>query len=144
MCRGFNFRDNLVFSLAAAKSFHLLCCKWPGLYCVTGLRDEDMLTLSDCTGFVAKPCFWWDGSLIETPANVHFVVPNNKSFSKRKWSSWFNPVALSSCPLAAPVRHMAFGVPGGSSNMTYFVLCGGGLTAAVVYVSIWESPFRIL
>lgn len=36
----------------------------------------------------------------------------------------------------APVRHMAFGVPGGSTNMTYFVLCGGGLTAAVVYVSI--------
>ncbi|XP_026159581.1 induced stolen tip protein TUB8-like isoform X2 [Mastacembelus armatus] len=33
----------------------------------------------------------------------------------------------------APVRHMAFGVPGGSSNMTYFLLCGGGLTAAVVY-----------
>ncbi|XP_037115678.1 fibrous sheath CABYR-binding protein isoform X2 [Syngnathus acus] len=33
----------------------------------------------------------------------------------------------------APVRHMAFGVPGGSTNMTYFVLCGGGLTAAVVY-----------
>lgn len=31
---------------------------------------------------------------------------------------------------------MAFGVPGGSSNMTYFVLCGGGLTAAVVYVSV--------
>ncbi|XP_022611476.1 uncharacterized protein LOC111229426 isoform X2 [Seriola dumerili] len=34
---------------------------------------------------------------------------------------------------AAPVRHMAFGVPGGSTNMTYFLLCGGGLTAAVVY-----------
>ncbi|XP_061626000.1 fibrous sheath CABYR-binding protein [Phyllopteryx taeniolatus] len=33
----------------------------------------------------------------------------------------------------SPVRHMAFGVPGGSTNMTYFVLCGGGLTAAVVY-----------
>ncbi|XP_061736805.1 uncharacterized protein mgarpb isoform X2 [Nerophis ophidion] len=33
----------------------------------------------------------------------------------------------------APVRHMALGVPGGSTNMTYFVLCGGGLTAAVVY-----------
>ncbi|XP_051939287.1 fibrous sheath CABYR-binding protein isoform X1 [Hippocampus zosterae] len=33
----------------------------------------------------------------------------------------------------APVRHMAFGVPGGSTNMTYFVVCGGGLTAAVVY-----------
>ncbi|XP_018556499.1 protein MGARP [Lates calcarifer] len=33
----------------------------------------------------------------------------------------------------APVRHMAFGVPGGSTNMTYFLLCGGGLTAAVVY-----------
>lgn len=31
---------------------------------------------------------------------------------------------------------MAFGVPGGSTNMAYFVLCGGGLTAAVVYVSI--------
>ncbi|AWP06328.1 AIF-MLS domain containing protein isoform 2 [Scophthalmus maximus] len=28
---------------------------------------------------------------------------------------------------------MAFGVPGGSTNMTYFLLCGGGLTAAVVY-----------
>ncbi|XP_077428095.1 uncharacterized protein mgarpb isoform X1 [Vanacampus margaritifer] len=35
--------------------------------------------------------------------------------------------------LKAPVRHMAFGVPGGSTNMTYFVVCGGGLTAAVVY-----------
>ncbi|XP_045904449.1 dextranase-like [Micropterus dolomieu] len=34
---------------------------------------------------------------------------------------------------AAPVRYMAFGVPGGSTNMAYFVLCGGGLTAAVVY-----------
>nr|XP_040042390.1 fibrous sheath CABYR-binding protein-like isoform X2 [Gasterosteus aculeatus aculeatus] len=33
----------------------------------------------------------------------------------------------------APVRHMAFGVPGGSSNMAYIVLCGGGVTAAVVY-----------
>ncbi|XP_077460682.1 uncharacterized protein mgarpb isoform X2 [Stigmatopora argus] len=33
----------------------------------------------------------------------------------------------------APVRHMAMGVPGGSSNMTYIVLCGGSLTAAVVY-----------
>ncbi|XP_057700757.1 neurofilament medium polypeptide [Corythoichthys intestinalis] len=33
----------------------------------------------------------------------------------------------------APVRHMAFGVPGGSPNMTYVVLCGGSLTAAVVY-----------
>lgn len=36
---------------------------------------------------------------------------------------------------------MAFGVPGGSTNMTYFVLCGGGLTAAVVYVSI-RSGYR--
>lgn len=43
------------------------------------------------------------------------------------------------CPSAAPVRHMAFGIPGGSTNMTYFVLCGGGLTAAVVYVSITVS-----
>ncbi|XP_040042389.2 uncharacterized protein mgarpb isoform X1 [Gasterosteus aculeatus] len=34
---------------------------------------------------------------------------------------------------AAPVRHMAFGIPGGSSNMAYIVLCGGGVTAAVVY-----------
>ncbi|XP_026216145.1 testis-specific gene A8 protein isoform X2 [Anabas testudineus] len=33
----------------------------------------------------------------------------------------------------APVRLMSFGVPGGSTNMTYFLLCGGGLTAAVVY-----------
>ncbi|KAK5621822.1 hypothetical protein CRENBAI_011409 [Crenichthys baileyi] len=33
----------------------------------------------------------------------------------------------------APMRHMAFGIPGGSSNMAYVVLCGGGLTAAVVY-----------
>ncbi|XP_037329067.2 fibrous sheath CABYR-binding protein-like isoform X2 [Pungitius pungitius] len=33
----------------------------------------------------------------------------------------------------APVRHMAIGVPGGSSNVAYIVLCGGGLTAAVVY-----------
>lgn len=31
---------------------------------------------------------------------------------------------------------MSFGVPGGSFNTTYFVLCGGGLTAALVYVSI--------
>lgn len=36
----------------------------------------------------------------------------------------------------APVRHMASGLPGGSFNTTYFVLCGGGLTAALVYVSI--------
>ncbi|KAF7218005.1 protein MGARP [Nothobranchius furzeri] len=41
----------------------------------------------------------------------------------------FSPASRNS----APVRHMAFGVPGGSINMTYFVLCGGGLTAAVVY-----------
>ncbi|RVE76349.1 hypothetical protein OJAV_G00009390 [Oryzias javanicus] len=34
---------------------------------------------------------------------------------------------------APPVRRMAFGVPGGSTNVAYFVLCGGGLTAAVVY-----------
>ncbi|XP_077575412.1 uncharacterized protein mgarpb isoform X2 [Stigmatopora nigra] len=33
----------------------------------------------------------------------------------------------------APVRHMAMGVPGGSPNLTYIVLCGGSLTAAVVY-----------
>ncbi|XP_043968886.1 fruit protein pKIWI501-like [Gambusia affinis] len=33
----------------------------------------------------------------------------------------------------APVRHMALGVPGGSTNLAYVVLCGGGLTAAVVY-----------
>lgn len=26
-CRGFNLGDNLVFSLAATKSFHLLCYK---------------------------------------------------------------------------------------------------------------------
>ncbi|XP_031723029.1 induced stolen tip protein TUB8-like isoform X2 [Anarrhichthys ocellatus] len=36
-------------------------------------------------------------------------------------------------PTSRNVRHMAFGVPGGSSNMAYFVLCGGGLTAAVIY-----------
>lgn len=36
----------------------------------------------------------------------------------------------------APVRHMASGLPGGSFNTTYFVLCGGGLTAALVYVSM--------
>ncbi|MEQ2249291.1 hypothetical protein ILYODFUR_027771 [Ilyodon furcidens] len=36
----------------------------------------------------------------------------------------------------APVRHLAFGIPGGSSNLAYVVLCGGGVTAAVVYVSI--------
>ncbi|KAL1023861.1 hypothetical protein UPYG_G00047450 [Umbra pygmaea] len=31
-------------------------------------------------------------------------------------------------------RHMSFGIPGGSAtNMAYVVLCGGGLTAAVVY-----------
>lgn len=35
----------------------------------------------------------------------------------------------------APVRNMASGLPGGSFNTTYFVLCGGGLTAALVYVS---------
>ncbi|XP_056892273.1 translation initiation factor IF-2-like isoform X1 [Takifugu flavidus] len=33
----------------------------------------------------------------------------------------------------APVRLMASGLPGGSFNTTYFVLCGGGLTAALVY-----------
>lgn len=42
----------------------------------------------------------------------------------------------------APVRHMALGVPGGSFNKTYFVLCGGGLTAALVYVSIGEVAAR--
>ncbi|CAB1327367.1 unnamed protein product [Coregonus sp. 'balchen'] len=37
-------------------------------------------------------------------------------------------------PLSRNVRQMSFGIPGGSStNMAYFVLCGGGLTAAVVY-----------
>uniref|UniRef100_A0A1A8FW10 RAB33B, member RAS oncogene family n=1 Tax=Nothobranchius korthausae TaxID=1143690 RepID=A0A1A8FW10_9TELE len=41
----------------------------------------------------------------------------------------FSPASRNS----APVRRMAFGVPGVSTNMTYFVLCGGGLTAAVVY-----------
>lgn len=39
----------------------------------------------------------------------------------------------------APGRHMASGLPGGSFNTTYFVLCGGGLTAALVYVSTGES-----
>eukprot|EP00066_Takifugu_rubripes_P021449 XP_011610715.1 PREDICTED: uncharacterized protein LOC101068179 isoform X10 [Takifugu rubripes] len=34
---------------------------------------------------------------------------------------------------AVPARKMSFGVPGGSFNTTYFVLCGGGLTAALVY-----------
>eukprot|EP00066_Takifugu_rubripes_P021469 XP_011610735.1 PREDICTED: skin secretory protein xP2-like isoform X1 [Takifugu rubripes] len=33
----------------------------------------------------------------------------------------------------APVRLLASGLPGGSFNTTYFVLCGGGLTAALVY-----------
>ncbi|XP_058497570.1 cytochrome c1-like isoform X2 [Solea solea] len=37
------------------------------------------------------------------------------------------------CRDAVSVRHMAFGIPGGSTSMTYFLLCGGGLTAAVVY-----------
>lgn len=61
---------------------------------------------------------------------------------------WINVFITSSpdnctrvCLSTAPVRHMAFGVPGGSTNMTYFVLCGGGLTAAVVYVSI-RSGYR--
>ncbi|XP_034045046.1 uncharacterized protein LOC117527019 isoform X2 [Thalassophryne amazonica] len=30
-------------------------------------------------------------------------------------------------------RHASFGVPGGSTNLTYYVLCGGSLTAAMVY-----------
>lgn len=47
--RGFNLRDNSVFSLAAAKSFHLVCCKLPEQHCVTGLKDGDMLTLSECS-----------------------------------------------------------------------------------------------
>jgi hypothetical protein len=35
-----------------------------------------------------------------------------------------------------PVRQMSVGIPGGSAtNVAYAVLCGGGLTAAVVYVS---------
>lgn len=49
-----------------------------------------------------------------------------------------NPLFFCLCLSAVPVRHMAFGVPGGSTNMAYFVLCGGGLTAAVVYVSIYD------
>ncbi|XP_035993035.1 fibrous sheath CABYR-binding protein [Fundulus heteroclitus] len=57
-------------------------------------------------------------------------------FCRRAWQTvgplarWLlKPISRST----APVRHMAFGVPGGSSNMAYVVLCGGGLTAAVVY-----------
>ncbi|KAM4595402.1 uncharacterized protein mgarpb [Fundulus diaphanus] len=57
-------------------------------------------------------------------------------FCRRAWqrvgplARWLlKPISRST----APVRHMAFGVPGGSSNMAYVVLCGGGLTAAVVY-----------
>ncbi|KAM4750885.1 uncharacterized protein mgarpb [Anableps anableps] len=57
-------------------------------------------------------------------------------FYRRAWqrvgplARWLlKPISKST----APVRHMAFGVPGGSSNMAYIVLCGGGLTAAVVY-----------
>jgi len=34
---------------------------------------------------------------------------------------------------------MSFGVPSSSSNMAYVVLGGGGLTAAVVYVSVCYS-----
>lgn len=60
------------------------------------------------------------------------------------WGSSFQPnvVLLPMCLSAAPVRHMAFGVPGGSSNMAYIVLCGGGVTAAVVYVSICSSDLH--
>ncbi|XP_041789499.1 fibrous sheath CABYR-binding protein isoform X4 [Chelmon rostratus] len=57
-------------------------------------------------------------------------------FCRRAWQRLgplarraFNPASRN----AAPVRHMAFGVPGGSSNTAYLVLCGGGLTAAAVY-----------
>ncbi|KAK2815648.1 hypothetical protein Q5P01_026115 [Channa striata] len=57
-------------------------------------------------------------------------------FCRRAWQR-IGPLARSSftppCRNAAPVRHMSFGVPGGSTNMTYVILCGGGLTAAVVY-----------
>ncbi|XP_030004221.1 uncharacterized protein mgarpb isoform X4 [Sphaeramia orbicularis] len=45
---------------------------------------------------------------------------------------------------SAPVRHMAFGVPGGSNNMMYFVLCGGGFTAALVYAYKTVSDDSVL
>ncbi|XP_029019423.1 fibrous sheath CABYR-binding protein isoform X2 [Betta splendens] len=56
-------------------------------------------------------------------------------FCRRAWQR-VGPLAWRSLNLpcrSAPVRHMSSGVPGGSSNMTYFILCGGGLTAAVIY-----------
>ncbi|XP_030586369.1 fibrous sheath CABYR-binding protein isoform X2 [Archocentrus centrarchus] len=56
-------------------------------------------------------------------------------FCRRAWQR-VGPLArraFKPAPRYTPVRHMAFGVPGGSTNMTYFVLCGGGLTAAFVY-----------
>nr|XP_019939368.1 PREDICTED: skin secretory protein xP2-like [Paralichthys olivaceus] len=56
-------------------------------------------------------------------------------FCRRAWQR-VGPLArkvLRPTSRNAPVRHMAFGIPGGSTNMTYFLLCGGGLTAAVVY-----------
>lgn len=109
-------------------SIHSPACEWPGLDCVTGLRDVDMFTLSECGSPAAK-----------SSPTVSALTEIPKIQSRALWNQRFplQPVtAVLPCLTAPPVRHMAFGVPGGSSNMTYFVLCGGGLTAAVVYVSV--------
>ncbi|CAL8331309.1 unnamed protein product [Merluccius merluccius] len=56
-------------------------------------------------------------------------------FCRRAWHR-LGPLARRAADPAmrnvAPVRHMAYGIPG-TNNMAYFVLCGGGLTAAMVY-----------
>lgn len=121
-----------------------------GLYCVTGLRDGDMLTLlMHCSS--CPSCLWWSDSFLnkinsqsiravvvsihDSPVLVLILILITSFIT----SSPDNCTRV--CLSTAPVRHMAFGVPGGSTNMTYFVLCGGGLTAAVVYVSI-RSGYR--
>nr|XP_020451856.1 uncharacterized protein LOC109957940 [Monopterus albus] len=56
-------------------------------------------------------------------------------FSRRAWQR-VGPLARRAFRFVsgnAPVRQMAFRLPGHTTNKTYILLCGGGLTAAVVY-----------
>lgn len=101
-------------------NLHLLCCQRADLRPVTGLRDGDMWTLV-CLACVV---------LLNAKTLLSFC-----SFLFATSHPCPCKCALLSSS-AAPVRRMAFGVPAGSFNTTYFVLCGGGLTAALVYVSI--------
>lgn len=129
---GFNLRDSLVFSLAAAKSFHLLCCKWPELHCVTGLKDGDMSTLSERNGLCVKShiscsekfpqlninkLFLYDSYFLNIRLSYCFYGSRSKCFD-----SHTNPVPLPSsvsqqlrcdtCPLvfleAPPTWHTSY------------------------------------